>query len=63
MKPMTISKTSSIRVIVALAIFTLVVVAACTPEGEVDLQQFAEAVETAEAVSVALEQATIRLKS
>ena len=44
---------SSLSVIVML-------MAACTPEGEVDLQQVQGVAETAEAVSAALERATIQ---
>lgn len=46
-----------------LGLLLLTTLAACTPEGEVDLQQVAEAVETAEAVSVGATAQAVELAS
>ena len=58
--PLVIAARSRFFTITGIGLLFLTMLAACTPEGEVDLQQVAGAAETAAAVSVALEQATIQ---
>ena len=51
--PLVIAARLRLFTIIGLGLLLLTTLAACTPEGEVDLQQVQEVAETAEAVAVA----------
>jgi hypothetical protein len=54
---------TSTGAIVLFGLLSMMLAVACTPEGEIDLQQVTGAAETATAVSLALEQATIQAET